>query len=60
MTANQKLTHIIQRRVVKLVQQADTDLLIHFEDGSTLNIKLAQPTDSVLVRDAKGKIEYVD
>ena len=60
MTANHKLTAIIQGRVVKSVQQSDIDMVIQFEDGSTLHIKLAETTSSVMVRDTKNAMEYAD
>jgi hypothetical protein len=60
MTANQKLTHVIRGRVVDTVQQSGTNLSICFKDGSTLTIKLAEPTSSVMVRDAQNKLEYAD
>lgn len=60
MTSNHKLTNVIKGRVVQSVDQSDNDLLIHFEDGSTLHIKLAEPTSSVMLRDKQGKMEYAD
>ena len=60
MTANHKLTAIIQGRVVKSVQQSDSDLMIQFEDDSTLHIKLAEATSSVMVRDRNNAMEYAD
>src|SRR5450755_756489 len=36
------------------------DLTIQFEDGSAVHIKLAEPTASVMVRDAQNKMEYAD
>jgi hypothetical protein len=35
-------------------------LVLQFEDGSTMRIKLAEPTSSVMVRDAQNKMEYAD
>ena len=60
MTANHKLTAIIEGRVVKSVQQSDSDLMIQFEDDSTLHIKLAEATSSVMVRDTKNAMECAD
>ena len=60
MTANHKLTAIIQSRVAKSVQQSDSDMVIQFEDGSTLHIKLAEATSSVMVRDRNNAMEYAD
>jgi len=60
MAPNHKLTNVIKDRKVQSVQQSDTDLVLQFEDGSTLRIKLAEPTSSVMVRDAQNKMEYAD
>ena len=60
MAPNHKLTNVIQGRKIQAVQQADCDLTIQFEDGSAVHIKLAEPTASVLVRDAQNKMEYAD
>ena len=60
MTPNHKLTNVIKGRKVQAVQQSDTDLVLQFEDGSTVRIKLAEPTSSVMVRDAQNKMEYAD
>ena len=60
MQANHKLTNTIKGRTVKAVQQTDTDLLIQFEDGSTMHVKTAEPTSSVMVRDSQNKMEYAD
>ena len=60
MAPNHKLTNVIKGRKIQAVQQADRDLTIQFEDGSAVHIKLAEPTASVLVRDAQNKMEYAD
>jgi hypothetical protein len=60
MAPNHKLTNVIQGRKIQAVQQADRDLTIRFEDGSAVHIKLAEPTASVMVRDAQNKMEYAD
>jgi hypothetical protein len=60
MAPNHKLTNVIQGRKIQAVQQADRDLTIQFEDGSAVHIRLAEPTASVLVRDAQNKMEYAD
>ena len=60
MAPNHKLTNVIKGRKVQAVQQSDTDMVLQFEDGSTMKIKLAGPTDSVMVRDAQNKMEYAD
>jgi hypothetical protein len=60
MTINHKLTSVIQGRKIKTAQQSGNDLVLECEDGSTLHIKLAEPTSSVMVRDAQNKMEYAD
>ena len=60
MPTNQKLTHVIQNRVVEKVWQEDQILYLDFTDGSTMQIKLEDPASSVMVRDAAGKLEYAD
>lgn len=60
MPANQKLTHTIANRVVDKVRQDDAVLVLDFTDGSTMQIKLADPTSSVMIRDKSGKLEYAD
>jgi hypothetical protein len=60
MAPNQKLTNVIKGRKVQAAQQSDTDLVLQFEDGSTMRIKLAEPTSSVMIRDAQNKMEYAD
>ena len=60
MTLNHKLTNVIKGRKIQAVQQSDTDLILQFEDGSTVRIKLAEPTSSVMVRDGQNKMEYAD
>lgn len=60
MTPNHKLTNVIKGRKVESVQQSDVDFILQFEDGSTMHIKLAEPTSSVMVRDAQNKMEYAD
>ena len=47
MAPNHELTNVIKGRKIQGVQQADRDLTIEFEDGSTVYIKLAEPTASV-------------
>jgi hypothetical protein len=60
MTANQKLTPLLMNRTVSGVRQADDEIAIDFSDGSTLTIKLAEPTSSVMLRDKDKKMEYAD
>jgi hypothetical protein len=60
MAINHKLTNVIGGRKIKAVQQSGNDLILECEDGSTIHIKLAEPTSSVMVRDAQSKMEYAD
>ena len=60
MTINHKLTNVIQGRKIKAAQQSGNDLILECEDGSTIHIKLAEPTSSVMVRNAESKMEYAD
>ena len=60
MAANQKLTHVIQNRVVAKVRQDDTKLYLDFTDGSAMEVKLEDPGSSVMVRGAGGELQYSD
>ena len=60
MAPKHKLTNGIKGRQIQAAQQADRDLTIQFEDGSAVHIKLAEPTASVMLRDAQNKMEYAD
>lgn len=60
MAANQKLTHTIAMRQIEKVRQEDDTLHLDFADGSTMQVMLAGPTSSVMVRDKDGKLEYTD
>jgi hypothetical protein len=60
MAANQKLTHTIAMRRIENVRQEGVTLHLDFADGSTMQIILAGPTSSVMVRDEDGKLEYAD
>jgi hypothetical protein len=60
MAANQKLTHVIAGRAVSGVRQDGAILHLDFADGSTIQVKLADPASSVMVRDKDGKLEYAD
>jgi coenzyme F420-reducing hydrogenase alpha subunit len=44
---------------VKSVQEAETELKIEFEDGSTATVQLADPGSSVAVRDKNNVVEYL-
>jgi hypothetical protein len=60
MAANQRLTHTIAMRQIEKVRQEDATLHLDFADGSTMQIMLAGPISSVMVRDKDGKLEYAD
>ena len=60
MAANQKLTHTIAKRQINGVRQENSTLYLDFADCSTMQMQLAGPTSSVMVRDKKGKLEYAD
>ncbi len=60
MAANKKLTSIIKGRTIKSVRQSGPVLLLDFDDGSTMQIKLMEATSSVMLRNKKKEIEYVD
>jgi hypothetical protein len=60
MHANQKLTKVIAGRTVREVRQEEAALAVDFSDSSTLQIKLADPASSVMLRDKAGKLEYAD
>ena len=42
------------------VRQQDTDLALDLEGGLSVQIKLAEVTSSVMLRDKSGKLEYAD
>jgi hypothetical protein len=44
---------------VKSVQEAETELKIEFEDGSTATFRLEDPGSSVAVRDNNNSVEYL-
>ena len=48
------------RRQIDKVRQEGSTLHLDFTDGSTVQIMLAVPTSSVMVRDRDGKLEYTD
>ena len=45
---------------VKAVRQAGTTLTIDLEDGRTWDVRTAEETSSVMVRDREHKLEYAD
>ena len=60
MPVNLKLTRVIADRIVASASHEDRSLRIQFTDGSVLQIRLEDPMSSVMVRDARGQIEYAD
>jgi len=60
MATNQPLTTLLKGRVVDSVRQRGAEFDIDFEDGSTLSIKLAGPTQSVTLINGDDKTEYKD
>jgi hypothetical protein len=54
MSINQKLTHLIQNRVVQKARLEDQILRLDFTDGSNMQIKLEHPASLVMVRDGGG------
>ena len=60
MAANQKLTHTIAKRQIDSVRQVNGTLYLDFADGSTMQMQLAGPMSSMMVRDKAGKLEYAD
>lgn len=60
MATNQKLTKLLAGRKVDSVRQRETELDIDFEDGSTLTIKLAAPTQSVTLMGSNDTTEYME
>jgi hypothetical protein len=47
-------------RTVKKVRQRGDLMDLDFEDGSFAEIKLAEATSSVMLRDRDNKLEYAD
>jgi len=50
----------LQGHTVKLVRQGGVVMELAFSDNSKAQIKLAEETSSVMVRNATGKFEYAD
>jgi hypothetical protein len=48
---------VISNRQIEKVRREDDTIHFDFEDGSTMEIKLAGPASSVMVRDRDGKLE---
>jgi hypothetical protein len=47
-------------RTVKKVRQRGVVMDLDFADGSSAEVKLAEPTSSVMLRDRNNKLEYAD
>jgi hypothetical protein len=45
---------------VRAVRQSTAAIAFDLQDGSTVQIPLAEATSSVMLRDAKGAMEYAD
>lgn len=45
---------------VRAVRQSTAAIAFDLEDGSSLQLPLAEPTSCVMLRDAKGTMEYAD
>lgn len=60
MATNQKLTTLLEGRKVDSVRQRGAELDIDFTDGSTLSLKLAAPTGSIVLNSDDEKTEYKD
>jgi len=45
---------------IKSVRQQDTNLALDFTDGTTMQVQTAEATSSVMLRDSKAALEYVD
>ena len=50
----------LQGRAVQMVRQGGVVMELAFSDHSKAQIKLAEETSSVMLRDAAGKFEYAD
>ncbi len=46
--------------VVRVVRQSDCDLVFLYEDGPSLELRTAEPTSCVMLRDRAGVLEYAD
>ncbi len=53
-------TDRLLNRTVEVVHQQDDVMIIGFTDRSSVEIKLAEATSSVLLRDSHGAFEYAD
>ena len=53
-------TTALQAHTVKMVRQDGMVMELDFSDNSKAQIRLAEETSSVMLRDANGKFEYAD
>lgn len=60
MATNEKLSTLLAGRKIDSVRQRGAELDIDFEDGSTLSVKLAAPTQSVTLVSSNDKTEYAE
>lgn len=50
----------MENKTVLKVRQSDEMMILDFTDNTSAEIKLAEATSSVILRDAKGQLEYAD
>lgn len=50
----------LETGTVRAVRQSTEAIAFDFTDGTTLQLALAEATSSVMLRDAKGAMEYAD
>jgi hypothetical protein len=58
MSTHEKLTKLLEGRIVDGIRQRGTELDIDFEDGSTLSVKLVSEYGSITVTAEDDKREY--
>ncbi len=58
--AAQTSSDALNGHTIKAVRQSGTAPNLDFTDGSNAQITLAEATSSVMLRDVKGAMEYVD
>ncbi|MGA8660392.1 MAG: hypothetical protein WB586_30110 [Chthoniobacterales bacterium] len=44
---------------IKAIQEDGADFTLQFEEGSSVNLRLADPGSSVAVRDENNRVEYL-
>jgi hypothetical protein len=50
----------VQSATITQVRQQDTTLVLEFESGKALSVRITEPSASVLIRDGAGELEYAD